>query len=188
MVTSRGSAVRTTLCGFAMAQRGLCGSPSGLAGLPEPGRGTPWFVLYALSEGGAAVGTGSNQTVSKGHWRSPCIFDEPTRGVDVGAVVEIHQSIAGLADGGPVVVVISSYLPEILNLSDRILVSRRAAASRNSLQRTSIRSASCMRPCIELPPLYIFWRQRMSLLGEYVQDGVAPPALQVCGRRSRSWK
>jgi len=52
------------------------------------------------------------------------IFDEPTRGVDVGAIVEIHQIIEKLADAGAAVVVISSYLPEILNLSDRILVAR----------------------------------------------------------------
>jgi simple sugar transport system ATP-binding protein len=52
------------------------------------------------------------------------IFDEPTRGVDVGAVAEIHQIIRRLADEGKAVVVISSYLPEVLALSDRILVSR----------------------------------------------------------------
>lgn len=52
------------------------------------------------------------------------IFDEPTRGVDVGAIAEIHQIINGLADQGIAVMVISSYLPEILHLSDRILVCR----------------------------------------------------------------
>ncbi|KWT66090.1 MULTISPECIES: sugar ABC transporter ATP-binding protein [unclassified Variovorax] len=52
------------------------------------------------------------------------IFDEPTRGVDVGAIAEIHQLIHSLADEGIAVLVISSYLPEILTLSDRILVTR----------------------------------------------------------------
>lgn len=52
------------------------------------------------------------------------IFDEPTRGVDVGAIQEIHELLNTLADEGLAVVVISSYLPEILNLSDRILVER----------------------------------------------------------------
>ncbi|MEI6798924.1 MAG: sugar ABC transporter ATP-binding protein [Pseudomonadota bacterium] len=52
------------------------------------------------------------------------IFDEPTRGVDVGAIAEIHTIIKGLADDGLAVMVISSYLPEVLNLSDRILVAR----------------------------------------------------------------
>ena len=52
------------------------------------------------------------------------VFDEPTRGVDVGSIVEIHQFINKLADSGIAVVLISSYLPEILALSDRILVAR----------------------------------------------------------------
>ena len=52
------------------------------------------------------------------------IFDEPTRGVDVGSIVEIHQFINKLADDGIAVVLISSYLPEIMGLSDRILVAR----------------------------------------------------------------
>ena len=52
------------------------------------------------------------------------IFDEPTRGVDVGAIAEIHHLISALADEGLAIVLISSYLPEILSLSDRILVSR----------------------------------------------------------------
>lgn len=52
------------------------------------------------------------------------IFDEPTRGVDVGAIAEIHQLINELANEGMAVLVISSYLPEIQNLSDRILVTR----------------------------------------------------------------
>ncbi|WP_374385101.1 sugar ABC transporter ATP-binding protein [Dongia sp.] len=52
------------------------------------------------------------------------IFDEPTRGVDVGAIAEIHQIIRSFADGGAGVILISSYLPEILDLSDRILVAK----------------------------------------------------------------
>lgn len=54
------------------------------------------------------------------------IFDEPTRGVDVRAIVEIYRFINQLADDGTAVVVISSYLPEILALSNRILVARQS--------------------------------------------------------------
>jgi simple sugar transport system ATP-binding protein len=53
------------------------------------------------------------------------IFDEPTKGVDVGAIAEIHQLINRLADSGLSIIVISSYLPEVLSLSDRILVYRK---------------------------------------------------------------
>ena len=62
------------------------------------------------------------------------IFDEPTRGVDVGAIAEIHQLINRLADEGMAVVVISSYLPEIMNLSDRILVAAPGQGRRGILR------------------------------------------------------
>ncbi|MCA6100790.1 sugar ABC transporter ATP-binding protein [Bradyrhizobium australafricanum] len=52
------------------------------------------------------------------------IFDEPTRGVDVSAIPQIHEAIRRLARENKAVVVISSYLPEILAISDRILVAR----------------------------------------------------------------
>jgi simple sugar transport system ATP-binding protein len=52
------------------------------------------------------------------------IFDEPTRGVDVGAIAEIHQLIHQLAEEGVAVLMISSYLPEVMKISDRILVCR----------------------------------------------------------------
>ena len=54
------------------------------------------------------------------------IFDEPTKGVDVGAIAEIHQLVGRLADAGMSIIVISSYLPEVLGISDRVLVYRQA--------------------------------------------------------------
>jgi ribose transport system ATP-binding protein len=53
------------------------------------------------------------------------IFDEPTRGVDIGAKQQIYETVAGLARSGKGVVVISSEMQEIVGLSDRILVMRR---------------------------------------------------------------
>ncbi len=52
------------------------------------------------------------------------ILDEPTRGIDVGAKAEIHALIAGLAADGKAILVISSELPELLALSDRVLIMR----------------------------------------------------------------
>ena len=52
------------------------------------------------------------------------IFDEPTKGVDVGTIPQIHALIRNLAENGVAVIVISSYLPEIMALSDRILVAQ----------------------------------------------------------------
>jgi ribose transport system ATP-binding protein len=50
------------------------------------------------------------------------VFDEPTRGIDVGAKAEIYKLLQGLADEGKAIIVISSELPEILRLSHRIIV------------------------------------------------------------------
>jgi inositol transport system ATP-binding protein len=50
------------------------------------------------------------------------ILDEPTRGIDVGAKAEIHRLITGLAAEGVAVLMISSELPEVLGMSDRIMV------------------------------------------------------------------
>lgn len=78
-----------------------------------------------------AVGrlSGGNQqkvVIAGMHLNDPdvVILDEPTRGVDVGAKHEIYEYMASLVAGGKAVLLISSELPEILALSDRILVLR----------------------------------------------------------------
>jgi ribose transport system ATP-binding protein len=72
------------------------------------------------------------------------IFDEPTRGVDVGAKVEIYRLINQLAVDGAAIIFISSEMPEIIGMSDNILVmwrgkmagfySKREATSEKILQ------------------------------------------------------
>lgn len=71
--------------------------------------------------------SGGNQqkvVISKWLAAEPKIFilDEPTRGIDVHAKSEVHKIISGLADAGVSIILISSELPEILALSDRVLV------------------------------------------------------------------
>ncbi|WP_235737189.1 ATP-binding cassette domain-containing protein [Nocardioides alcanivorans] len=73
--------------------------------------------------------SGGNQQkvlLAKGLTKLPkvVIFDEPTRGVDVGAIEDIHAAIREYAEQGVAVIVISSYLPEVLSLADRVLVAR----------------------------------------------------------------
>jgi ABC-type sugar transport system ATPase subunit len=71
---------------------------------------------------------GNQQKLAIGKWlaMSPrvLILDEPTRGVDVGAKAEVYRVIRRLASEGMATLIISSDLPEILALSDRILVMR----------------------------------------------------------------
>ena len=57
------------------------------------------------------------------------LLDEPTRGVDVGAKAEIYKVIGDLAAEGLGVVVVSSYLPEVLGLADRVLVMREGSVA-----------------------------------------------------------
>lgn len=69
---------------------------------------------------------GNQQKVLLGKWLAVnprvIILDEPTRGIDVGAKFEIHFKLRELSENGHGIVVISSELPEILGISDRILV------------------------------------------------------------------
>ena len=52
------------------------------------------------------------------------ILDEPTRGIDVGAKAEVHQIVDELAASGMAIILISSDLPEVIAMSDRVLVMR----------------------------------------------------------------
>src|SRR5205823_14801588 len=71
---------------------------------------------------------GNQQKVALARWLatgpSLLILDEPTQGVDVGAKAEIHRLMAELAAGGMAILMISSELPEILGMSDRVAVMR----------------------------------------------------------------
>jgi len=69
---------------------------------------------------------GNQQKVVVGRWlighTKLLLLDEPTRGVDVGARSELYQVIADLAAGGVGILMVSSEVPEVLGLSDRVLV------------------------------------------------------------------
>ena len=98
---------------------------------------------------------GNQQKVVLAKWlaRRPklLLVDEPTHGVDVGAREEIYRAIEALAHSGTAVIVVSSYLPEVLRISDRILVMRdgrvalsveRAAATEEMLLDAATRGAA----------------------------------------------
>ncbi len=69
---------------------------------------------------------GNQQKVVLGKWLETepriLIMDEPTRGIDVGAKAEIHALMGRLAQQGMAILMISSELPEVLGMSDRVLV------------------------------------------------------------------
>jgi ribose transport system ATP-binding protein len=63
------------------------------------------------------------------------IFDEPTRGIDVGAKVEVYRLINSLVADGAVVIIVSSELPELLGMCDRILVMHEGKISGDLLRK-----------------------------------------------------
>lgn len=116
-----------------------------LASLPELGRGgllrrraetalaRDWALRLRLKFGGlrdpaATLSGGNQQKVVLAKWlaRKPgvLIVDEPTRGIDVAAKAEVHRLLAELAAEGVAVLMISSEMPEVLGLADRVLVMR----------------------------------------------------------------
>src|SRR5262245_64038455 len=78
----------------------------------------------------ATLSGGNQQKVALSRWlvTKPAllILDEPTQGIDVGAKAEIHALMTELASQGVAILMISSELPEILGMSDRVVVMRDA--------------------------------------------------------------
>ena len=76
----------------------------------------------------ATLSGGNQQKCVLGKWLSTAprllMLDEPTRGIDVGAKAQIHKLIDRIADSGVAILMISSELPELIGLSDRVYVMR----------------------------------------------------------------
>jgi rhamnose transport system ATP-binding protein len=79
-----------------------------------------------LSDAVSTLSGGNQQKVVLAKWLSTqprvLIVDEPTRGIDVGTKAEVHRLMSGLAAQGVAVVMVSSELPEVLGMADRVLV------------------------------------------------------------------
>jgi len=80
------------------------------------------------------VSGGNQQKVVLSKWlccqADVFIFDEPTRGIDVGSKIEIYRLMNQLTEQGVAIIMISSELPEILGMSDRILVMHQGSIAR----------------------------------------------------------
>ncbi len=89
------------------------------------------IVTPSLDQRAALLSGGNQQKTVLGKWLiagvEVLILDEPTRGIDVGAKVEIYRLINKLAAEGKAIILLSSSLPEVLGMSDRILVMWRGA-------------------------------------------------------------
>ena len=94
-------------------------------------------LVVSPNDPGRMVGNlsgGNQQKVLLAKWMASeprvLILDEPTRGVDIGAKMLIHDSIKKLADGGHCILLISSDLPELVGLADRVMIMRKGRFSR----------------------------------------------------------
>lgn len=94
----------------------------------------PWIERLGIKSTGphqavSALSGGNQQKVAMArlleHPAKILLLDEPTRGIDVGSKAQIYQLMATLAESGKAVVLVSSYLPELFGLCDRIAVMRR---------------------------------------------------------------
>lgn len=83
---------------------------------------------HSIDKAAIELSGGNQQKVILGRWLladlKVLILDEPTKGIDVGAKAEIYQMICDLAKMGLGVIFISSELPEVLNVSDNVIVMR----------------------------------------------------------------
>jgi ABC-type sugar transport system ATPase subunit len=118
-------------------------------------RGKLRIMCHDVEQDTGHLSGGNQQKVLLARWLlvNPrvLIVDEPTRGVDVGAKAEVHQLLRHFARQGHAVVMISSDLPEVLTVSDRIYVMRsgriagelrRAEATEEAVMRLAAGSAS----------------------------------------------
>ena len=89
---------------------------------------------------------GNQQKVVLARWLAlqpkVLIVDEPTRGIDVGAKAEVHKLLYELAGAGIAIIAISSELPEILTISDRIVTMREGRITGEVMPRRGQRGAA----------------------------------------------
>ena len=92
----------------------------------EKGKSSLTIKMASADVAAGSLSGGNQQKVVVAKWLARnsrvVIFDEPTRGIDVAAKVEIYQIINQLKKDGVVVIIVSSERPEVMGISDRILV------------------------------------------------------------------
>ena len=143
-------------------------------------------VTRTLTQGVLTLSGGNQQKIAVGKWlvreRQLYVFDEPTRGVDVAARRALYELMVQIVERGGAILMISSDLPEVLNMSDRVYVMRTGAISATSPVRKPPSSA-CSRRCSPSRPRRS--RRRTSTCG--VDGGPWPAGRALrCVRRSRT--
>lgn len=116
-----------------LARRGRLSTFGFLTGGAERREATKWADRLAtrygrLTDPAGTLSGGNQQKVVLAKWLSTgpklLIVDEPTRGIDIGTKAEVHRLMSSLAADGVAIVMVSSELPEVLAMADRVLVMR----------------------------------------------------------------
>src|SRR5699024_3961568 len=116
---------------IAAAIRGQLARWGILTSAAENRAAAPWahklaVKTNALSMQAATMSGGNQQKVAIAKWLASnprlLVIDEPTRGIDVGTKAEVHRLLSELAGQGMAILMISSELPEVLGMADRVLV------------------------------------------------------------------
>ena len=110
----------------------ICGGPFGTINkkvendMIEKGKSSLTIKMASAENEAASLSGGNQQKVVVAKWLARdsrvVIFDEPTRGIDVAAKVEIYEIINDLKKRGIAVIIVSSEMPEVMGISDRIIV------------------------------------------------------------------
>ena len=107
----------------AVSERGFVDRAPGASRAAEAQRDSLDIRAPDVTRAVAELSGGNQQKVVLGKWLSMrprvMIFDEPTRGIDVGAKAEIYRLMRGLADAGVAILMISSDMEEVIGVSDR---------------------------------------------------------------------
>jgi rhamnose transport system ATP-binding protein len=136
----------------------------------------------SLDTPAAHLSGGNQQKVALARWLATrpavLILDEPTQGVDVGAKAEIHRLMVELAEQGLAILMISSELPEILGMSDRIAVMRGGEIVATLERAAAVAGARPRHRGNGGPCLAAFWRA----------IGARPPWRSRCSPCWRCWR
>jgi ABC-type sugar transport system ATPase subunit len=98
-------------------------------------------IVASLSQEARELSGGNQQKLIMSRWllgeARVIIFDEPTKGIDIGAKQEIYRFMTELASNGKLIIMISSDMPELIAMSDRIIVMNKGRIT-NTLQKAEI--------------------------------------------------
>ena len=128
LVLSHTIRMNPTLANMKGFSKGLFMDEKKIVGIGEDNIKTLRIKTPSIDEIVGQLSGGNQQKVVIGKWINTdadiFIFDEPTRGIDVGAKIEVYNVMNRLVKEGKCVIMVSSEMPEILGMSDRVIVMR----------------------------------------------------------------